>query len=271
MKAYICVTCGSQFTESERPPDRCPICEDERQYVNPSGQAWTDATALAARHRNSFRQYEPGVIGIGTEPDFAIGQRALLLRHPEGNVLWDCVALLDSTTIELIEGLGGLRAIAISHPHYYATMVEWSRSFGNIPIYLHADDRQWVMRPDAAIVFWEGDRFSLAGDLRLLRVGGHFEGGTVLHYAGAMNGAGALFSGDVIQVVRDRRWVSFMRSYPNLIPLSAPAVRRIMARLGDVQFARVYGAWWDAVVMDGGTEAVRRSAARYVSALEAAP
>ena len=53
--------------------------------------------------------------------------------------------------------LGGSAAIAISHPHYYASMVDWSRAFGGVPIYLHAADRPWVMRPDPAIVLWEGD------------------------------------------------------------------------------------------------------------------
>ena len=53
--------------------------------------------------------------------------------------------------------MGGIKAIAISHPHYYSSMVEWSRAFGGVPIYLHAADRQWVMRPDHAIVFWEGE------------------------------------------------------------------------------------------------------------------
>jgi hypothetical protein len=94
---------------------------------------------LALRHRNSFRFYESGVFGIGTVPDFAIGQRALLITHPNGNILWDCIALLDSATVEIVKALGGSRAIAISHPHYYTTMVDWSRAFGDVPIYLHSN------------------------------------------------------------------------------------------------------------------------------------
>jgi glyoxylase-like metal-dependent hydrolase (beta-lactamase superfamily II) len=267
MTAFICVTCGTQFSETREPPDRCPVCDDARQFVNPAGQAWTSAGDLARRHRNSFRQYEPGVIGIGTVPDFAIGQRALLIRHPQGNVLWDCIALLDDATIEIVRALGGLRAIAISHPHYYTTMVDWSRAFGNVPVYLHEDDRQWVMRPDPNVSYWGGDRLALADDLVLLRLGGHFEGGTVLH-AASVSGSGALFSGDIIQVVQDRRWVSFMRSYPNLIPLGTATIRQIIARLGDVRFERIYGAWWDTVVSSGGRECVERSAARYIAALD---
>jgi len=268
MTPYICVTCGTQFAETQEPPNRCPICEDARQYVNPAGQAWTSASDLARRHRNSFRQYEAGVLGIGTVPDFAIGQRALLIRHPHGNILWDCIALLDSATIEIVKALGGLRAIAISHPHYYTTMIDWSRAFGNVPVYLHAEDRQWVMRPDSSLRFWDGDRLALADDLVLVRLGGHFAGGTVLHAASASAG-GALFSGDIIQVAQDRRWVSFMRSYPNFIPLGSATIRKIISRLSDAQFERVYGAWWDAVVTGGGRGCVERSAARYIAALDA--
>ena len=46
----------------------------------------------------------------------------------------------------------------------------------------------------------------------------------MLHWAGGADGRGALLSGDIVQVVPDRRYVSFMYSYPNLIPLPAAAV-----------------------------------------------
>jgi hypothetical protein len=146
MTNFICATCGTQFAASEGPPAECAICQDPRQFVPLSGQQWTTLEELRARHRNAWQECEPGLIGIGSTPEFAIGQRALLLRTPVGNFLWDCVSLIDGATVELIRSLGGLRGIAISHPHYYATMVEWSRAFHDVPIYLHAADRAWVMR-----------------------------------------------------------------------------------------------------------------------------
>ena len=105
----------------------------------PRGQSWTTLDALAAGHLNSFREYEPGVLGIGTQPSFAIGQRALLVRTHGGNVLWDCISLLDAATVTLIKSLGGIQAIAISHPHFYTTMVEWARAF-DAPIHVNAAD-----------------------------------------------------------------------------------------------------------------------------------
>src|SRR5262249_1664556 len=147
---------------------------------------------------------------------------------PKSNVLWDCVPLFDEAVVEAIKSLGGISAIAISHPHYYSSMVEWSQAFDGVPIYLHFADRRWVMRPDKAIVYWEGEAKELGDGLTLIRCGGHFEGGTVLHWQAGANGKGALLTGDIIQVVPDRKHVSFMYSYPNYIPLSATAIERIV-------------------------------------------
>lgn len=269
MPAFICETCGSQFAPSEEPPSSCPICEDERQFVPTGGQRWTTLDKLTQGHFNCYRQYEPGLIGVGTVPKFAIGQRALILRASEGNILWDCISFLDAATIELVNGLGGLCAITISHPHYYGTMVEWSRAFGGIPIHLHVADRQWIMRPDPAIKLWDGDTMSLARGITLIRCGGHFAGGTVLHWAAGAEGRGALLCGDIVQLIPDRRFVSFMRSYPNLIPLSAAAVARIWAMLEPFSFETVYGAFFDrGVIPRGGKHAVKRSVQRYIAMLQ---
>jgi glyoxylase-like metal-dependent hydrolase (beta-lactamase superfamily II) len=268
----ICTTCGTQFDEREGPPERCPICEDERQFVGWEGQRWTTLEQLRLGHRIAIRDQGDGLLGIGTEPKFAIGQRALLVPvragdHRGRNVLFDCISLIDDAASKLVECMGGLSAIAISHPHYYSSMLEWSRAFGGVPIYLHAHEREWVMRPDPAIVFWEGDRLEIGDGLTLLRLGGHFAGAQVLHWAGGADGQGVLLAGDILQVVPDRRWVSFMYSYPNYIPLSAASVRRMVDALEPYAFERVYGAWFDAIVREDGKGAVQRSAARYLRAL----
>jgi glyoxylase-like metal-dependent hydrolase (beta-lactamase superfamily II) len=264
---FICTTCGTQYTESDKPPAACAICDDDRQYIKATGQQWTTHDKLRLIHRNSIRFEAPGLTGIGVEPHFAIGQRSLLVRTPTGNILWDCVALLDPALVEMVKALGGIAAIAISHPHYYTSMVEWSRAFGEAPIYLHAADRQWVMRPDKAIHFWEGEIKPLNDELTLIRCGGHFEGGTVLHWQGGAGGKGALLTGDIIQVVADRKHVSFMYSYPNYVPLSAAAVERIVQAVEPFKYDRLYGAFWDTVIEREGKAAVVRSAERYQRAI----
>jgi glyoxylase-like metal-dependent hydrolase (beta-lactamase superfamily II) len=266
MDCFICATCGVQFAPGDVEPGHCPVCEDGRQYVGWGGQRWTTLDTLRDGHANRVEELEPGLTGIGTEPSFAIGQRALLVQTAEGNVLWDCITLLDDATVAAVRGLGGIAAIAISHPHYYSSMVEWSREFG-APVHLHEADRRWVMRPDPAVRFFSGDELAMPGGLRLLRLGGHFPGASVLHWPAGSEGRGALLSGDVLQVVSDRRYVSFMYSYPNLVPLPAHVVERMARRVADLRFDRIYGAWWDRVVDRDGEEAVRRSAHRYLAAL----
>ena len=268
MPNFICTTCGTQYAESDQPPAACAICQDERQYVKATGQHWTTMERLRLTNRNSIWFEEPGLIGIGIDPPFAIGQRALFLRTRQANVLWDCLTLLDEAVVLAIKALGGISAVAISHPHYYSSMVEWSRAFGGIPIYLHAADRQWVMRPDNAIVFWEGETRMLENGLTLVRCGGHFDGGTVLHWAAGAGGRGALLSGDIIQVVPDRKHVSFMYSYPNYIPLPTSAIERIMRAVEPFEFDRVYGAFWDMVIERDGKAVVKRSAERYLRAIQ---
>ncbi len=267
METHICATCGSQFSPSPQPPPNCPICEDERQYIGLDGQEWITLERLGRKHRNVFFQEGPGLWGIQTEPKFAIGQRALLVRTGTQNILWDCVSLIDSDTVEIVRALGGISAMAVSHPHYYSSMVEWSRSFGGVPIFLHADDREWVQRPDPAIQFWTGETQSMGEGLTLIRVGGHFRGYQVLHWAGAENGDGALLTGDMPQVCPDRRFVSFMYSYPNFIPVSAETVRHIAATLSHYKFKKLYGAWPGFVVEGDAQEAVRKSAERYLRAI----
>lgn len=263
----ICVTCGTQFQVSNEPPRDCPICRDERQFIGPNGQEWTTLDELRKTHRNFFFEEGWNIWGIHTEPEFGIGQRALLLQRPNGGILWDCVSLIDDSTIGLVKALGGISAIAISHPHYYSSMVEWSHAFGGIPIYLHEADREWVQRPDPAIVFWKGETHQLSDDLTLIHVGAHFRGFQALHWAAGEHGNGALLSGDMPQVCSDRRHVSFMYSYPNYIPVDGNTVRGIVRKLGPYKFAKLYGAWPGFVVSGDPKLALRRSAERYLRAI----
>jgi len=268
---HLCVTCGTQFPPADHPPAHCPICDDERQFVGLQGQQWISLEQLRRTHRNTLFQEGEGIWGISTVPAFGIGQRALLIRTEEGNILWDCVSLIDADTVALIEALGGISAIAISHPHYYTSMVEWSHAFGGVPIYLHEVDREWVQRPDASIKFWQGDTYSLGHGLTLIRVGGHFPGFQVLHFSGDATAQEALFTGDQPQVCPDMRYVSFMYSYPNFVPLDAASVRRIVSMLEPFSFTKLYGAWPNFVVQGNAKEALRLSAERYLRAFEGFP
>ena len=262
MTTFLCKACGTQYPPDNEPPAACSICQDPRQYVpHDEGQAWLTFEQLVDGHAADIRD-DHGLLGIGCTPSFAIGQRALLVKSNAGNVLWDCAAYLDDEIAERIGEEGGLTAIAISHPHYYSTMVEWAHTFG-CPIYLHEAERKWVLRPDPAIRYWDGETHDLDGGLTLIRCGGHYEGGQVLH----VRERRALLAGDIVMVIPDRRYVSFMYSYPNLLPLPASKVQRIAEALAPFEFDTIYGAWWDRFIEADGSNIVRRSAERYIRAL----
>jgi hypothetical protein len=263
---WTCEQCGAQFPKGDEPPVSCPICEDERQFVNWKGQAWIAREALSERHRLVWRD-DLGILGIGVEPSFAIGQRALLVPEADGCVLWDCLPLVANDVVEHIGSLGGLKAIAVSHPHYYGAVADWSEAFGGVPIYLHSDDRAWITRPHSAIELWSGESRRLSDEIVLLRTGGHFAGGTIMHWRAGADGRGALLTGDIAMVAMDRRSLSFMYSYPNYIPLNAASVRKIASTIEPLAFDRIYGAWWDRNIATNAKAAFAASVRRYLAAI----
>jgi hypothetical protein len=265
---WICVTCGVQHAQSPNPPDACAICLDERQYVPLAGQRWTTMEEMKRTgYRNVLEELEPGLVAIRTERAFAIGQQAYLVRTSAGNVLWDCISFLDDTTIAEVNRLGGISAIAISHPHFYDSCVEWAHAF-DAPIHLPAVDRRWVMRPDPAIRHFEEDEIEPVEGTLLIRVGGHFHGSTVLQWSAGADGGGALLTGDSIATVGDPASVTIMYSYPNRIPLSAAEVRDVADRALRHRFDRLYAGWKGDVIMSGAPDAIRRSVERYAGMVE---
>lgn len=260
---HICTACGTSYERDAAPPPHCAICTDERQYVPPSGQAWTTRERIAAGHDNRWREHRPGLFSIETTPRFAIGQRAFLVRTDAGNILWDCIANLDGATMRLVDALGGVDAIALSHPHYYTTMADWSAAF-DAPVYVHAADREWVLRDVPRIRLWDGDTLHLSDAVQLVRLGGHFAGGTVLRWQAADP---VLLVGDIVQITPGADAVSFLWSYPNMLPLPAATVEDIARRVEAIDFDRMYGAFAGQDVASGAKEIVLRSARQYVACL----
>lgn len=201
-----------------------------------------------------------------TVPHFAIGQEAKLVHTPEGNILWDCISYLDDATYELIQGIGGLKAIAISHPHFYTGMVTWADRF-DVPIYLHELDAAWVLQGSDRIHHWSGSEHRLAEGVTLHRLGGHFDGSTILHWRGGAHGKGVLLTGDTLSVSGDKRTVSAMYSFPNRVPLSEAIIRRMQRKLEPLSYDRLYGLSEGDVISEGAKAAVDYSLDRYIKAL----
>jgi hypothetical protein len=161
------------------------LVQEPRQFVPPSGQSWTTLEKLQATHKNQFKQDDKDsrIWSIFSTPQVAIGQRAIFIQTEAGNVLWDCISLLDQETIDFINSRGGLAAIAISHPHFYSTHLEWAREF-DCPVYLAHEDQEWLNREDTEgrRIFVEGETKTILPGVNLVKLGGHFPGSSVLHW-----------------------------------------------------------------------------------------
>lgn len=256
----ICQTCGVEHAEAV---GVCAICEDERQWVPADGQRWTTLEELQRGDRRvEIRELEPDLFGITAEPKVGIGQQTHLVRTPAGNVLWDPIGYLDDHAVQRVRELGETLAITSSHPHMFGIQVEWSRALGDAPVLVSAADADWVARPDPAIRTWEGTH-ELAPGVTLVQIGGHFPGSAVLHWAAGADGRGVLLSSDTIHGNPDRSSVTFLRSYPNRIPMSAAVVRRIAEAVEKLGFDRLYDNFGRGIATNAAA-GIRASAERYI-------
>jgi hypothetical protein len=180
MPQYLCTGCGVAYGASEAPPDACLVC---------GRHDWITPGELRTGYANELHQEAPGITGMVTEPPFALGQRALLVRSAAGNVLWNCLSLIDSATVAAVQECGGVAAIAISHPRFGGSMAEWSRAFGGAPVYIHAAMRQLVAEPDPGLVFWSGEKQLIGSGFTML-----WCGESMLHWAAGAGGRGALLA-----------------------------------------------------------------------------
>lgn len=307
----VCTACGTQFPTADRHAvTTCFICDDPRQYTPRTGQEFTTLDELrASGHKNTFTPLfsrtslaelgdDDGDDGwaftsIATEPKVAIGQRAVLIRTPRhGNVLWDCVTLLDEWTCIQIKALGGLSAIVVSHPHYYSTHLEWARAF-DCPVYLAAEDRAWLAQTDEArqVFVAETERelrlrpsnYDESGKpqdrlqqtspsgIRILKLGGHFPGSLVLLYRRRLLVADTLLTTpaglgswreDAVGAARHRprgmNSYAFMWSIPNMIPLPPDELVRMWDILKRHEFRSTHGAFLNTDIVETEARMKRR-------------
>ncbi|WP_233265448.1 MBL fold metallo-hydrolase [Leifsonia sp. AG29] len=258
MADWLCATCAVEFPEGEAAPASCPICEDERQYVPPSGQRWTTLQELQREgERVVVTELEPELFALRSEPRVGIGQQAMLLRTPEGNLLWDPTGYVDEAAATAVQDLGGAAIIASSHPHMFGAQTSWSRMLGDPPVLVNEADRHWVQREAPVIETWTGE-LEVLPRVTLRTIGGHFPGSAVVHWD-----RGVVLSGDTVFPGPSERWVTFQRSFPNDIPLSAAVVRRVADRVCDRPFDRMYGNLGNRLPRDA-RDTVLRSADRYI-------
>jgi len=256
----ICRTCAVEHAEAI---GTCRICADERQWVPADGQHWVTLKELAAAgQRVELEELEPDLFALHAEPQVGIGQYAKLIRTADGMLLWDPLGYVDDDVVQRVRALGRVVAIAASHPHMFGVQVAWSRALDDAPVLVAQADLEWVTRPDPVIRPWTG-RLEILPGVTLSQPGGHYPGSAVAHWAAGAGGKGVLLSADTIFANPDRVSVSFMRSYPNRIPLSAAVVERVATHVAQYPFDRLYGNF-DNVIDADALAVVRRSADRHI-------
>ncbi|SEB70029.1 Metallo-beta-lactamase superfamily protein [Paramicrobacterium humi] len=258
---WLCATCGVEYAPSMEPPAECPICEDERQYVPATGQRWTTLDEL--RDTGHFVEVFPVADRLwGIRADgVGIDQQGMLVQTEAGNLLFDVPGLIDAAAIERVRELGGIRHIVASHPHMYGAQSAWSEAFENATIWVAEADKRWLgYRPDAVRTWSEP--FEVLPGIRLDQIGGHFPGSTLAHWSAGADGRGMLFAGDAIFPTPDGN-VTFLRSYPNRIPLSAAVIRRMADFVSRFDFDVLYNNFGSSAGPDAAT-IVQFSAKRYI-------
>lgn len=265
MTTWICDGCGVEHADSPEPPptdgcvfNRGEVGIEQRGDMGARGQ-WTTHEELASQpHETLHRDHGRGVHSLRREPRFAIGHWSFLAQTSHGNLLWDPPGYLDDDAVELVRGLGGVAAIAASHPHTFGAQVSWSHAFDQVPVLVNADDREWVARPDPVIEYWKDHSEVLPG-VELIQLGGHMLGSSV-----ARTRDGTLLVGDTISGVPGHpAWVSFTRNYRRLVPLSPAVVRRIVGRLDAYDYDRLYTLGGDTIDQDA-KQVVHRSADSHI-------
>lgn len=255
-KEIICATCGTGFPSIEATAGGCPICNDDRQYVPPSGQSWTTHDELANKYGVMSRKLGESLYELTMTPLFAIGQRAFLIQSPGGNILWDCIPLLSESTVDFIKAKGGLKAIAFSHPHFYSTMSRWAETF-DCPIYIHESDRGFIVNNSSRIELWSGAEKHLWDGIRLINVGGHFPGSSILHVP-FLSPGGTVLCGDTFVLSPSMHHLAAMHSYPNRIPLPLEEIRRIEKVMEPTSFDAIHG-WNESQSINSDAKSVMKA------------
>lgn len=257
---WLCATCGVEYRPAAQPPPQCPICVDERQYVPTTGQAWTTLDRLREQGRRvEVRTVADGLHGLYAA-EVGIGQQGMLVSTPGGNLLFDVPGLIDDESVDAVTRLGGIAAIVAGHPHMYGVQSAWSAAFGDAPIWVARVDEHWLGHRPRAVRTWH-EPFEVLPGVWLDQIGGHFPGSTIAHWPAGAQGRGVLLAGDAIFPVADGG-VTFLRSYPNRIPLSAAVVRRMAAQVSRYAFDVLYNNF-GASIGPGADAIVQRCAQRY--------
>ncbi|WVQ79136.1 hypothetical protein IAT38_001231 [Cryptococcus sp. DSM 104549] len=279
----ICQACGTQYPSRR---DNCTICEDPRQFVPESGQAWSSLAELGSSSKHSLLpdKEDARVNHIQTEPPFGINQTPFLIETAGGSYIWECAAFLSLGLIgHLTELKTPLKAIAISHPHFFSTSLTWARAL-RVPLYLCEADKEWFQRLDDVkesddVRWWTGEA-ELGPGVKVIQCGGHFPGSSVLYWDRLLEPppspshlpttptpvSGLLFTSDTIGVQANQTRFTFLWSAPNLIPLRPRSVLAVAERVKGLSFGQATSSWPGRWVREDARKVLEESVVEYIGA-----
>ncbi|TXT07490.1 hypothetical protein VHUM_03210 [Vanrija humicola] len=276
----VCATCATQYPAPRRDCTHAKL-SGSTDHPQARGATTSSATSRTRASRSSRpSRSSPSLRRVSISPACVKLTPAFLLETFEGSFIWDCSAVLTPPLIAHLTHLRRpLKAMAISHPHFFSTSLTWARALG-VPLYINALDKEWYQRRESAgadeVVFWSGTQ-RLSSTLTLIECGGHFPGSCVLHWDRAAEpltsdadarapDTGLLLVADTVMVQPTQKGITFMWSIPNAIPLHPTDVLHIQNVLREYDYDSVSSTWPDRWVRAGAARIFDESVETYLSA-----
>lgn len=264
MGKFICLICGTCFPPSTQPPQVCQLCAGKQQLVLGEGTDWTTEEELIQNDFHNVMNFEEhNLWSIRVRPSFASSQRAFFFHSDRGNVLWDCLSLLDKETVEKLEDLGGIHTIILSNPHFQTGVCKWAERF-DAEVIVHESDVEFLVEQPRRLKTWTGEYYQLQDEFKLVRIGGSFPGSSVLVWQAGAEGKGCMFTGDTLFVTKDQCWISFLDSNQHVV-WKISEIQELGQKLSAYVFDRIYGAWPNRTIDSNGNEVVSQSVKRVVN------
>jgi glyoxylase-like metal-dependent hydrolase (beta-lactamase superfamily II) len=233
----ICTYCGNRTFIGEGETPECLICAN-RYVPEPKARVrFKRPDALLPDHHTEIVQLEEDIWRFYVRPNLGIRHYAFFIQRPGGNVLMDMQPILTNDLAAWIGAKGGLKAIVLSHPHYYGAMDDFSTRF-HAPVWIHATDRDWAVGyPNVECL--DAEDHSFDETLGMIHIPGQFEGGLCLLYA---RHRGILFTGDTLMVSPTTGELSAWKSTPRQVPYTRDEFHVIREGILALEFDQLYAS-----------------------------
>lgn len=233
---YSCVNCGFWQQYFTLPP-ACPVCTDVRNALPENGWNFvSDREAFVGEITCQVAEIDRGVWMFSNRPAMGIGSSGYLIEREYGNIAFEAAGWYTTDALDKIEKLGGIRYLSASHPHGFGALWQLEQRFAPEFTIFQRDAVQFTKALSANLVF--DDRLDIGPDARLLHVGGHYEGQSVLYFEPRK----LLFCGDALKFDTDGGrtvGVGCHKAFHKQIPLAKSEIEKYRTVIGELDFSQV--------------------------------